>query len=87
MSDSDSTSRNEVEWRDDRNWRLRHLIYCAPRDARLVVPKWLPDPIGQKRGHLRHTLNFGHWGAWLAIAMVLVHPLIVWFLAGSLVRQ
>ena len=67
---SDTQESNNLEWRDERNWHVRHLIYFAPRDTRVVVPKWnQPSPNG--------TLNFGRPVSILALVLVFIPPLFI----------
>lgn len=67
---SNTQDRNDQEWRDDRNWYCGHLVYCARGDNRVVVPKW-------HRPETSSTLNFGRPISILAVALVLLPPIII----------
>lgn len=58
----------------EHGWRWGGLLYFAPDDPAVFVPKRLG--IGQ-------TLNFGRPGAWVFLVVVVLAPLLVMWLAGG----
>lgn len=75
----DAHARNDAEWRNERNWHLRHSTYIARRDSRFIVPKWTRnfDEGASLRDTPHQTLNLGHPTGMFTVALALLAPTVV----------
>ena len=61
---------NDREWANEANWHLGHSIYFAPRDSRVLVPKW-HEP------RMSHTLNFARGQTYFILLLLFAAPAVM----------